>query len=144
MADVTVKRLDEFEAIFGGGFRRVRAGLGVTSFGIAVMEIPPNFKLYPEHDQSHDGQEEVYTALSGRATMVVGGEEIEMEPDVWIRVGPDEKRKIVTGDEPLKVLAIGGTPGAAYDPPEFTVEGGSGEKLKDLDKREKLPDELSL
>ena len=65
MADVTVKRLDEFEAIFGGGFRRVRAGLGVTSFGIAVMEIPPNFKMYPEHDQSHDGQEEVYTALSG-------------------------------------------------------------------------------
>ena len=29
MADVTVKRLEEFEAIFGGGFRRVRAGLGV-------------------------------------------------------------------------------------------------------------------
>ena len=29
MADVTVKRLGEFEAIFGGGFHRVRAGLGV-------------------------------------------------------------------------------------------------------------------
>ena len=111
MADVTVKRLDEFEAIFGGGFRRVRAGLGVTSFGIAVMDIPPNFKMYPEHDQSHDGQEEVYTALSGRATMVVGGEEIELEPDVWIRVGPDEKRKIVSGDEPVKVLAHRRDPG---------------------------------
>src|SRR5688572_5241410 len=130
MADVTVKRLDEFEAIFGGGFRRVRAGLGVTSFGLAVMEIPPNFKLFPEHDQSHDHQEEVYTALEGRATMVVGGEEIEMEPDVWIRVGPDEKRKIVTGDEPVKVLAIGATPGEVYEPPEFTVEGGSTQALK--------------
>ena len=30
MADVTVKRLEDFEAIFGGGMRRVRAGLGVT------------------------------------------------------------------------------------------------------------------
>ncbi len=131
MADVTVKRLDEFEAIFGGGFRRVRAGLGVTSFGIAVMDIPPNFKMYPEHDQSHDGQEEVYTALSGRATMVVDGEEIELEPDVWIRVGPDEKRKIVSGDEPVKVLALGGIPGEAYEPPEFSVEGTPGHSLKE-------------
>ena len=50
MADVTVKRLEEFEAIFGGGFRRVRAGLGVSSFGVAVMDLPPGFADYPEHD----------------------------------------------------------------------------------------------
>ncbi|MDP9188961.1 MAG: cupin domain-containing protein [Actinomycetota bacterium] len=125
MADVTVKRVEEFEAIFGGGFRRVRAGLGVTSFGIAVMDIPPNFKLFPEHDQSHDAQEEVYTALSGKGTLVVAGEEHPLEPGIWIRVGPDEKRKVVTGDEGVRVLALGATPGAVYEPPEFTVEGGS-------------------
>lgn len=125
MADVTVKRLEDFEAIFGGGFRRVRAGLGVTSFGIAVMEIPPNFKHFPEHDQSHDAQEEVYTALSGSGTLVVAGEEHPLEPGVWIRVGPDEKRKVVTADEAVQVLALGGTPGQVYEPPEFSVEGGS-------------------
>lgn len=125
MADVTVKRIEDFEAIFGGGFRRVRAGLGVSSFGIAVMDFPPNFKHYPDHDQSHDAQEEVYTALSGSGTLVVAGEEHPLEPDVWIRVGPDEKRKIVTGDEPVRVLAMGATPGQVYEPPEFTVEGGA-------------------
>ena len=125
MADVTVKRTEDFEAIFGGGFRRVRAGLGVTSFGIAVMDLPPNFKAYPEHDQSHDAQEEVYTVLEGTATLHVGGEEYELEPGVWARVGPDEKRKIVTGDEPVRVLAVGATPGQAYEPPEFTHEGSS-------------------
>lgn len=125
MADVTVKRTEDFEAIFGGGFRRVRAGLGVTSFGISVMDIPPNFKMFPEHDQSHDHQEEVYTALSGRGTLHAGGEEIALEPDVWVRVGPDEKRKITTGDEPVRVLAMGATPGEVYEPPEFTVEGGT-------------------
>ena len=67
MADVTVKRVEEFEAIFGGGFRRVRAGLGVSSFGLAVMDLPPHFTDYPDHDQAHDHQEEVYTLLSGRA-----------------------------------------------------------------------------
>jgi uncharacterized cupin superfamily protein len=125
MADVTVKRTEDFEAIFGGGFRRVRAGLGVTSFGLAVMDLPPNFKAYPEHDQSHDAQEEVYTVLSGRVTLRVGGEEHVLEPGVWARIGPDEKRKLVTGDEPARVLAIGGTPGQAYDPPEFTHEGSA-------------------
>jgi mannose-6-phosphate isomerase-like protein (cupin superfamily) len=123
MADVTVRRTEEFEAIFGGGFRRVRAGLGVTSFGISVIELPPNFTRYPEHDQSHDGQEEVYTALEGTATLTVGGEEIALEVDVWVRVGPGEKRKITTGDAPARILALGGTPGEVYTPPQFTEEG---------------------
>jgi uncharacterized cupin superfamily protein len=125
MADVTVKRLDEFEAIFGGGFYRVRAGLGVSSFGIAVMELPSGFQDYPEHDQEHDRQEEVYTVLSGRATLIAGGEEHELEPGVWVRVGPAEKRKIVTGSEPARVLAVGGTLGGAYEAPEFTEDGAA-------------------
>ena len=125
MPDVTVKRLDEFEAIFGGGFRRVRAGLGVTSFGVAVMELPPNFSGYPEHDQSHDAQEEVYTVLSGQITLRVGGEDHELEPGVFARVGPGEKRKIITGSEPARVLAMGGIPGEAYRPPEFSEEGAA-------------------
>jgi mannose-6-phosphate isomerase-like protein (cupin superfamily) len=128
MADVTVKRIKDFEAIFGGGFRRVRAGLGVSSFGLAVMDLPPEFGEYPDHDQAHDHQEEVYTLLSGRATLRVGGpggEEHVLEPGIWIRVGPAEKRKIITGTEPARVLAVGGSPGRAYEPPEFTVEGGA-------------------
>ena len=123
MADVTVKRLEDFEAIFGGGFYRVRAGLGVSSFGIAVMEFPPEFEDYPEHDQAHDSQEEVYTAIKGRATLIAGGQEHELEPGVWVRVGPSEKRKIVTGSEPARVLAVGGSVGGAYNPPEFTEDG---------------------
>lgn len=123
MTDVTVKRVDEFEAIFGGGFRRVRAGLGVTAFGIAVMDLPANFSEYPEHDQSHDHQEEVYTALDGRATLRAGGEEYDLVPGTWVRVAPEEKRKIVTGSERARILAIGGSPGQAYVPPEFTEEG---------------------
>jgi len=123
MPDVTVKRLDEFEAIFGGGFLRVRAGLGVSSFGLAVMNLPPHFEDYPEHDQAHDHQEEVYTLVRGRATLIVGDERYELEPGVWARVGEGERRKIVTGDEPAQVIAIGGSPGEAYHPPEFTEEG---------------------
>jgi uncharacterized cupin superfamily protein len=123
MADVTVKRLDEFEAVFGGGMRRVRAGLGISSFGLQVIELPPNFEHYPEHDHTHDDQEEVYTVLSGRVTLRAGGEEHELEPGVFARVGPGEKRKLISGEQGVRILALGGTPGSAYTPPEFSEEG---------------------
>jgi hypothetical protein len=125
MPDVTVKRVEDFEAIFGGGFRRARAGLGVSSFGLAVIDLPPNFTHYPEHDQTHDDQEEVYTPLWGRVTLRVGGVDHELEPGVFARVGAAEKRKLITGDEPARVIAMGGIPGSAYKPPEFSEEGAT-------------------
>ena len=117
MADVTVKRLDEFEAIFGGGFRRVRAGLGVSSFGLAVMDLPARIQAVPRARPGPDGQEEVYTVLVGTATLTVAGEDHELEPGVFARVGPQEARKISTGDEGARVLAIGASPGKIYEPP---------------------------
>ena len=131
MADVTVKQLDEFEAIFGGGMRRVRAGLGVTSFGMQVIELPPHADMYPEHDHTHDEQEEVYFVLSGRATLRVGGDEHTLEPGVFARVGPLERRKIVTGEEGARILALGATPGRPYEIPDFTEEGGVTPPIKD-------------
>src|SRR3954453_402175 len=111
MADVTVKRLEEFDAVFGGGMKRVRAGLGVTSFGMQVIELPPDFSMYPDHDHSHDEQEEVYIALGGRATLRVGEDSYALEPGVFARVGPGQKRKIVTEEEGARVLCLGGSPG---------------------------------
>jgi mannose-6-phosphate isomerase-like protein (cupin superfamily) len=125
MADVTVKRLDEFEAVFGGGMRRVRAGLGITSFGIQVIELPANFSMYPAHDHTHDEQEEVYLALAGRATLQVGEEEFGLEPGVFARVGPGQQRKLLTSDEKARILVLGAMPGKVYEPPGWTEEGGS-------------------
>jgi uncharacterized cupin superfamily protein len=104
----------------------------VSSFGLAVIDLPPNFKHFPEHDQTHDEQEEVYTALSGRATLRVGGEEYELEPGVFARVGASEKRKLITGDEPARILAMGATPGRIYEPPEFTEEGTKPPSLSEI------------
>ena len=125
MADLTVKRLDEFEGIFDGGMLRVRAGLGVSSFGIQVIQLPPNFTHYPEHSHAHDEQEEVYTVLEGNATLQIGAEEHVLERGVFARVGPGEKRKFITGEEGVRILAIGAMPGRAYEPPEFTEEGAA-------------------
>jgi uncharacterized cupin superfamily protein len=123
MADVTIKRTEDFEAIFGGGLRRARSGLGVRSFGMQVEDFPPDATQYPEHDHSEDGMEEVYTALEGKAFLLVGGEEYVLEPGTFARVGPGEARKLITRDEGARVLAIGAMPGKVYEPPEFTEEG---------------------
>jgi uncharacterized cupin superfamily protein len=125
MSDVTVMRIDEFDTPNGGGFCRARATLGVTAFGMQVEQFPPNFPHHPEHDHADDGQEEVYTVLSGSATLHAGGREYRLVPGVFARVGPGERRQITTGDEPVQLLAIGGTPGAAYAAPAFTEMGAS-------------------
>jgi uncharacterized cupin superfamily protein len=123
MSDVTVKRVEDFDSPNNGGFCRARAGLGVSAFGMQVEHFPPNFEHYPEHDHSDDGQEEVYTVLSGTATLHAAGETHTLVPGVFARVAPGVKRRITTGDEPIRLLAIGGTPGQAYVAPAFTEEG---------------------
>jgi uncharacterized cupin superfamily protein len=123
MADVTVKRTEDFERTFGGGMLKVRSGLGVTSFGIQLLRFPPNASRYPEHDHSADGQEEVYTVLEGVATLIAGGDEHRLEPGVFARVGASEARKLTTGEEGAVVLVLGGVPGATFEPKQFTEEG---------------------
>jgi uncharacterized cupin superfamily protein len=125
MSDVVVKRVEEFDSPNGGGFCRARASLGVTSFGMQVENFPPHFEHFPEHDHVADGQEEVYTALSGSATLHAGGETHVLEPGVFARVGPGVTRKITTAEQPVRLLAIGATPGEPYSPPAFTEEGAA-------------------
>jgi hypothetical protein len=120
MADYTAKRIDEMEGAFGGGMKKARAELGVESFGMQVIDLPPNYGDYPEHDHAQDGQEEVYSAILGSGEIDVEGERIPLTPDVLVRVGPTTKRKIYAGPEGLRMLALGGTPGAAYEAAEFT------------------------
>jgi uncharacterized cupin superfamily protein len=106
--------MDELEASMGGGFKHVGRSLGVTSFGVNIIEIPPGYDGYPEHDHSEDGQEEVYIPVEGSATMTIDGEEHRLEPGVLVRVPSGVSRKIVTTDSSVRIVAIGGTPGKAY------------------------------
>jgi len=87
MSDLSIKRVEEFDSPNGGGFCRARASLGVTSFGMQVENFPPHFEHFPEHDHTADGQEEVYTVLSGSATLHAEGATHRLAPGVFARVG---------------------------------------------------------
>jgi mannose-6-phosphate isomerase-like protein (cupin superfamily) len=123
MSGYTVKRIDDMEAVYGGAFIRARAELGVESFGMQVIDMPPSADQYPEHDHSEDGQEEVYLALSGSADIEIDGERHRLEPGTMVRVGPGVKRKVTTDSEPLRMLIIGGWADKTYEPPEITKLG---------------------
>ena len=45
--DVTVRRIGDMEGAFGGPFKRVRAELGVTSFGMRSWSCHPTSTATP-------------------------------------------------------------------------------------------------
>ncbi len=114
MPNYTAKRIGDMEAGFGGGFVKARAELGVTAFGFNVIQLPPDYTDYPEHDHAESGQEEVFLALTGSGWMDVEGERVELDRETLVRVGPETKRKVHSGPEGLRMLVIGGAPGEVY------------------------------
>ncbi len=120
MSDYTAMHMKDMEAAHGGGFVKARASLGVTSFGMQVIRMPADYGDYPEHDHTHDGQEEVYTALAGSGWLDVEGERVELAKDVFVRVAAGTKRKVHAGPEGLQMLVLGGRPGAPYEVTPFT------------------------
>ena len=68
--------------------------------------------LVNEHDEAGSGQEELYIVLDGTATFEVDGETFDAPAGTYVSVPPESRRK-ATGEG--TVLAIGATPGEAYE-----------------------------
>lgn len=123
MSDYAVKKIDEMEAVFRGGFKRARAELGVESFGMQVIDLPGDYEHYPEHDHTHDNQEEVFVALRGSAEIEIAGERFPLDGDHIARVSPTVKRKLWPGPDGVRVLVVGGVPGEVYAAPDVSKLG---------------------
>lgn len=123
MAAYAVKKIDEMEAIYLGSFKRVRAELGVESFGMQIIDLPPNFENYPEHDHADDGQEEVFMALRDGGEIEIGGERFPLDADHVARVSAGTMRKVWPGPDGIRVLVLGGVPGKVYEAPDRSKLG---------------------
>jgi hypothetical protein len=125
-ADVTVAAIDEIEGIHGGIVRRAQATLGVTAWGMQALTLPADWDGYPDHN--HDAtafdpnQEEVYIPLAGSATLVAGEKRYELAPGLMARVGPEQHRRVLPGSDGIRLLVLGGRPGA-FEPPSWTELG---------------------
>ena len=120
MPDYAVRRISEMATRYGSSFKLARAELGVTAFGMQVIDFPPHADRHPEHDHRGDRQEEVYVVLAGSGTIELDGERLPLEEDTLVGVGPAVRRRISAGPWGLRLLALGGVPGEPYDPPELS------------------------
>jgi hypothetical protein len=134
VADFAIKRIDDMQAHIRGAFKLARAELGVTSFGIQVIDMPPKVEAYPEHDHAQDGQEEVYVVIRGGGEIDIDGERHTLDPETMVRVSAGTKRKVYPGHEGIRMVIVGGVPGSAYQVRDFT-ELGAPDPFTDLARR---------
>ena len=117
MGDFTIMHSDDFERT--GKWSLARRSLGVESFGINLVEIPPGEDI-PEHDETGRDQEEVFVVLEGSPSLVVDGREIEAPAGTFARLDPHLSRTVVNhGDEPASVLIVSAPRGSGYEPMDW-------------------------
>ncbi len=115
-AYTTVHRAD---AERDGKWSLMRRSLGVGSFGINLVEIPPGDDI-PEHDEVDRDQEEVFVVLSGEPAVVVNGEEVAAPAGTFVRVDVDAKRTVRNGgSEPASVLIVSAPRSSGYEPMDW-------------------------
>jgi uncharacterized cupin superfamily protein len=122
MSELTAKgsAIDDLPDMWDGFMRMVRDGLGLSAFGVNIMNLPPDYTTR-SHDESSSGQEELYVRLDGTGCVILddSGDRLTLDADHLAAVGPGTARSLSSGPEGLRVLCVGSTPGAAYQPPSW-------------------------
>jgi mannose-6-phosphate isomerase-like protein (cupin superfamily) len=108
MSGYAISSLDELGE--GPGFRKVRAALGVTAFGVNGVVYPPGFVGFQHW---HDKQDELYFVHRGRARVEVGDEVRELGEGGLLHVESTTPRLITNASdsEDLVLLVVGGKDG---------------------------------
>jgi uncharacterized cupin superfamily protein len=116
-SSVTIAHRDELERI--GNWSLVRRSLGISAFGINLVEIPPGERI-PEHDETARDQEELFMVLSGDPTLLIDGEPHPAPAGTFARLDPEPSRTVVNhGHETATVLIVSAPRTSGYEPMEW-------------------------
>jgi mannose-6-phosphate isomerase-like protein (cupin superfamily) len=93
----------------GAGFRKVRAALGVTAFGVNAVVYPPQFDGFEHY---HDTQDELYFVHRGRVRVEVAGETRDLGEGGLFHAKSTTPRKLSNPfDEEAVVFIVGASDG---------------------------------
>ncbi|MFL5860504.1 MAG: TPR end-of-group domain-containing protein [Solirubrobacteraceae bacterium] len=118
MSEYSVAHLEEIDEIDDGRepFRPIRHIFGITSFGVTSWTArAAGDRIINEHDEAGEA-EELYVVQSGRATFELDGERVDAPAGTFVFARPGIKRTAFAEEAGTTVIAIGGTPGQAYEP----------------------------
>lgn len=120
MTSYAVTRLDEIDEVHDGRcpYRPIRHHLGITSFGVnAWTAREAGDRLINEHDESEpDSDEELYLVWRGQAVFVLEDERVPAPAGTLVFAPPGVKRTAFAEEPDTVLIALGGTPGKAYEP----------------------------
>src|SRR3954452_5105428 len=118
MSEYSVAHLADIDEIDDGRepFRPIRHVFGITSFGVTSWTArEAGDRIINEHDEAGEA-EELYVVQSGRATFELDGERVDARSGTLVFARPGVKRTAFAEEAETTILAIGGTPGQAYEP----------------------------
>ena len=125
MSRYAVANLDEIDEISDGRcpWRPVRLHFGITSFGAnAWTGRAAGDRIINEHDEDEgDGQEELYLVQRGRARFELDDERVDAPADTLVFVSRGVRRTAFAEEPGTTIIALGGTPGKAYEPGGFEL-----------------------
>lgn len=121
-------------------FARLRAPLGVRSFGINVLTFEPGQR---SRIHRHRHQEEVYVVLEGTLTLLVEREPLAHVAGDAVSVAPEVRRQLVNrGPGVLRVLALGGNVAHEHEPRDAEAFNAWDETEPGTPQTVPLPDDL--
>jgi mannose-6-phosphate isomerase-like protein (cupin superfamily) len=84
-------------------------------------------KIVDDHDEVANGHEELYVVLAGQAEFVLDGEPYDCPAGTCVAVrDPHVRRRAIAVEPGTAVLAIGATPGEAYEVSSWDAKWTSG------------------
>jgi quercetin dioxygenase-like cupin family protein len=109
--------LDEIEPVYAhrqeAKLLALRRLLGYRAAGVNAWTGDTDERVVPPHEED-SGHEELYVVVCGRATFTVGDESADAPAGTLLHVPADTHRAASAEEDGTIVLAIGGTPGEAF------------------------------
>ena len=112
----------------GYGFRKIRAALGVSAFGVNAVVYPPGYAGFLHY---HDTQDELYFVHRGTARVEVEDDVRELGPGGLVHVESTTPRRISNASETddLVLFIVGGKGG-------YVARDGHLVDMEDLERRQ--------
>jgi uncharacterized cupin superfamily protein len=115
MDGYAIRHDDELERDYGK-WVLVRRSLGVGSFGINAVELPPG-EAIPEHDEVARDHEELFLVLEGSPTLVIEGADHPLREGSFARLDPPVRRTVRNdGTSVARVLIVSAPTTSGYTP----------------------------